>query len=206
MKRIIPFLFLLQCIFSLRVTAQNYGNEWINYNQSYYKFSVFKDGLYRIPISSLFALGLPSTISGSQLQMFRDGKEVTLFVTNAATLSGTDYIEFYGEKANGDLDRELYQNPEFQLNPQLNLISDTAYYFITYNSSSTNKRFAVRANNLSSPPLKENYYWEKVKNNYRSVFSNGPSYFGQYENPVLYLNSSQIDTLKQHTNEKILPH
>lgn len=193
MKRIIPFLFLLQCICSLRVAAQNYGNEWINYSQSYYKFSIFKDGLYRIPVSNLLALGLPSTINGSQLQMFRDGKEVTLFVTNAGTLNGTDYIEFYGEKANGDLDKELYLNPAFQLNPQLNLTSDTAYYFITYNTSSNNKRFAVLANNLSSPPLKETYYWEKVKNNYRSVFSNGPSYFGQYENPVLYLNSSQYE-------------
>jgi hypothetical protein len=128
MKKLITCLILLTTIFSLPGYAQTFGNEWINYGQSYYKFKVGKDNIYRISISSLHALGMPTTVSGSQLQLIREGKEIPLYVSNANTLSGTDFMEFYGEKANGAVDLPLYQFPEMQLNPDMNLLSDTAYY------------------------------------------------------------------------------
>lgn len=178
-----------------KLDAQTYGNEWINYNQTYYKFRVYKDSIYRIPVSSLTALGLPSTVNGANLQMFRDGQEIPIYVSTSSVLTSIDYIEFFGEKANGKVDLPLYKNSNLQLNSDINLVSDTAYYFITYNALSTNKRFSFRLNNLVSPPVKESYFWNKQRINYRGEYSAGSSdNSGANTNPALYtLNSSQYE-------------
>jgi hypothetical protein len=189
------FVLVLICMMSYHLYAQSYGNEWINYSQSYYKFKIVNNGIYRIPVSSLYQLGMPQTVNGSQLQLFRDGQEVALFVSNDGNLTSNDYIEFYGERADGKLDVSLYKNPNHQLNPHMNLISDTAFYFLTYNNSNTNKRYTLHNNNIVSPPLKEAYFWDKVTLNYRgaSAFAEGPSYFGANQSPVIYLTSSQFE-------------
>ena len=206
-KKIILFAILIVCLSNFHSIAQTFGNEWINYNQTYFKFKVAKDSIYRISISSLTALGLPSTVEGSNFQLFRDGQEVPIFVTSNTALTSIDYVEFYGEKANGKLDALLYQNPNLQLNPDINLISDTAFYFLTYNSSTTNKRYDFRTNNIVNPPLKEDYFWNKVKINYRGEFSAGKSSDeGGQTNPALYnLNSSQYEEegyVKKFTTNK----
>jgi hypothetical protein len=195
MKKLITCLILLTTIFSLPGYAQTFGNEWINYGQSYYKFKVGKDNIYRISISSLHALGMPTTVSGSQLQLIREGKEIPLYVSNANTLSGTDFMEFYGEKANGAVDLPLYQFPEMQLNPDMNLLSDTAYYFITYNNLSTNLRWNESSNNISSPPQKEDYCWNRLRTNFRNEFVSGASApEGNLPGGARYeLNSSQYE-------------
>lgn len=194
MLKLFRRLFLILIVFSsLKSTAQIFGNEWIQYNQTYYKFQVHKDSVYRIPMSSLFALGMPNNVQGANLQLFRDGQEVAIFVSNAGALSANDYIEFYGRKANGKVDAPLYKDVNWQLNPNQNSISDTAYYFVTFNNLNTNKRFTLQANNLANPPLKETYFWDKMQTQYREAFSGGPSYIGQFSNPVLYQFSSQYE-------------
>ncbi|MBK7762302.1 MAG: hypothetical protein IPI46_02885 [Bacteroidetes bacterium] len=190
-KQLVTFIVLL-FLLQTKVYSQVYGNEWINYSQTYYKFGVFRDDIYRIPISQLIALGLPSSVTGDNLQLFRDGNEMPLYVNNSGVLNSTDYIEFYAEKANGAVDAALYKNPNDQLNPNQNLISDTAYYFITFNTAANHKRYIPRANNLTSLPIKEAYFWDKVKANYRGSFAAGPSYY--YPTiPVIYINSSQFE-------------
>lgn len=179
--------------FAFPAQAQIFGNEWINYNQTYYKFKIYGDSLYRIPIASLYALGMPNNVLGENLQLFRDGQEVPIFVSTNGALSGADYVEFYGTKANGKVEESLYKDVNWQLNPNQNSISDTAYYFITYNNLNNNKRFTLLNNNLANPPLKETYFWDKFQKQYREAFSGGPSYIGQFSNPVLYQYSSQFE-------------
>jgi hypothetical protein len=187
---LLGIILMLTCSRILR--AQSFGNEWINYGQTYFKFGVFRDDIYRIPISQLNALGFPSTVNGENIQIFRDGNEIPIYVSNAGTLSASDYIEFFGEKANGAVDAALYKNPAHQLNPNQNLLTDTAYYFITFDNNNNHKRFTPRSNNLSSPPLKEDYFWDKFKTSYRGSFASGPSYY-YATTPVLYINSSQYE-------------
>ena len=184
--------FLVLFYFVHSMNAQTYGNEWINYSQTYYKFGVFRDDIYRISISQLTALGLPTSVNGANLQLFRDGAEVAMYVSNNGLLSGTDYVEFYGEKANGVVDLPLFKNASAQLNPAQNLLSDTAYYFLTFNASTNNNRFVERINNLNSPPAKENYFWDKTRVNYRSGFVSGTSYYFP-STDVIYLCSSQYE-------------
>jgi hypothetical protein len=187
---LLGIILMLTCSRILR--AQSFGNEWINYGQTYFKFGVFRDDIYRIPISQLNALGFPSTVNGENIQIFRDGNEIPIYVSNAGTLSAADYIEFFGEKANGAVDAALYKNPAHQLNPNQNLLTDTAYYFITFDNTNNHKRFTPRSNNLSSPPPKEDYFWDKFKTSYRGSFASGPSYY-YATTPVLYINSSQYE-------------
>ncbi|MBK6818925.1 MAG: hypothetical protein IPG85_04640 [Bacteroidetes bacterium] len=194
MKKYLAYVFLFAMSFLFQQsTAQTFGNEWIQYNQTYYKFKIHADSLYRIPISSLLALGMPNNVLGDNLQLFRDGQEVPIFVSNNAALNGNDYIEFYGTKANGKVEEPLYKNPAWQLNPNQNSVSDTAFYFITFNNAVNNKRFTQINNNLNNPPLAETYFWDKIQKQYRESFSGGPSYIGQFNNPVLYQFSSQFE-------------
>jgi hypothetical protein len=111
---------ILLCVSFGIANAQQYGNEWINYAQSYYKFAVSKDSVYRVPISQLTAAGMPTTVQGANLQLFRDGVEVPIYVSQNGVLSSTDFIDFYGEKAKGNIDTRLYKNAALQLNPNLN--------------------------------------------------------------------------------------
>lgn len=195
MIKYFKYLFLFSIgLIVVQSKAQTFGNEWINYSQTYYKFKIFKDSLYRIPVSSLYALGMPNNVQGENLQLFRDGEEVTVFVSSSGALTGNDYIEFYGTAANGKVDLPLFKNAAWQLNPNQNSISDTAYYFVTYNNSNNNKRFALLNNNLNNPPLAETYFWDKFQRQYRESFNGGPSYIGQFNNPVLYQYSSQFET------------
>src|SRR5690554_6854857 len=74
-------IFLLVLLTSLPVWAQTYGNEWINYNQKYYQFSITKDGVYRISHQSLIDAGIPiGTITANQIQVFGKQREVPLYV------------------------------------------------------------------------------------------------------------------------------
>jgi tetratricopeptide (TPR) repeat protein len=44
-KKIILFLILIVCLSNFHSIAQTFGNEWINYNQTYFKFKVAKDSI-----------------------------------------------------------------------------------------------------------------------------------------------------------------
>lgn len=193
LKRIYILFLFITCIGGLKSNAQVFGNEWINFNQTYYKFKVFKDSLYRISIAELHALGMPTNVIGANLQLIRDGIEEPIFVSNSATLVASDFIEFYGRKADGKIDTAYYKSTMAQLNPNQNIISDTAFYFITYNTLSTNKRFNPVSNTIVNPPVKESFFWDKISFNYRNSFVAGPSYFGAGQTPVIYLNSSQFE-------------
>ncbi len=168
------------------VQAQPYGNEWIKFGNTYYKFRIHKDGIYRIAKSQLDALGMGS-VPGQNFALFRDGKEVPVFVSNSGVLSNNDYIEFFGEKANGEIDKSLYHQPANQPNAALNIISDTAFYFLTHDAS-THQRLQAVNNIVPTPaPTPAPYCWSTVvptKNN-RGVYAQGYS----YDHRLLYYSS-----------------
>ena len=185
--------FCLLAMLATPASAQVYGNEWINYNQTYFKFRVFKDSVYRIPATDLFALGMPNTVSGSQLQLLREGEEQAMFVSNNGVLGATDFIEFWATKADGKPNKPLYANPANQSNPYTHIVSDSAYYFLTFDNAANHLRYIQQANNLVNLPVKENYIFDFVKASYKSVLSGGVSHFGQSQTPVIFLTSSQFE-------------
>ena len=137
MKKLLLSFFIL---FALKANAQ-LNNSWIDYSKTYYKFTLAKDTLCRIPQTAIAVLGL-SSVNADHFQLWRNGQQVRLYTSvSNAPLGAADYIEFWGEMNDGKADKMLYRNPDFQLNDKYSLETDTAAYFLTVNSASTNLRY-----------------------------------------------------------------
>ncbi|HLU17375.1 MAG TPA: C25 family cysteine peptidase [Edaphocola sp.] len=168
--------------------AQVLGNEWINYNQFYFKFKVGSPGIYRIPFSVLQSFGMGS-IPGNQFAIYREGSQVPIYVSAQGTLSTNDYIEFYGSAASGKMDTELYIPSSRQGNDEMSILTDTAVYFLTYSSSGPHLRLTLQSNLLpSTPPVAEPYCITKVypNANPRAAFSPGESYYTSTASSSVY--------------------
>src|SRR5690348_7997391 len=88
------------------------GNEWINFNQSYFKIPVGKDGIYKLGYTDLQAAGFPlGSVDPRNIQLFHRGEEQAIYIEGEADaqLNPSDFIEFYGQRNDGTLDAELYQ-------------------------------------------------------------------------------------------------
>lgn len=179
MKHFIPAILLL--IFQSPLHAQMwngqdtlYGNEWINYEQTYYKIPVAEDGIYRISYATLRAAGLPVEENNARrYQLFHLGQEVPLYTpANPNTpLQTGDYLEFYGEQNRAELDRFLFQNPEEEmLNPFYSMFTDTAAYFLTVGAPGEEdgfgKRYREVENELDNLPEQEAWYWDTLQLNF----------------------------------------
>ncbi len=159
MRQLIYALIFLFIIFSKLTYGQQYGNEWIDFSRSYFKVQVYKEGMYKIPYQLLVDNGIPTgTVTGANFQLFFMGEEVPIFVTTSGILSSGDYIEFYGRKNDGQFDQLLYPDSSWQPNTFNSLFNDTAIYYITWNGLSTNERYTNVTNDISSPPVKEDFY------------------------------------------------
>src|SRR5690348_16339673 len=130
MSRIFTLLFLL-----IGFTAiGQYNNEWIKHPQTYYKFKVGSNGLYRIPKSTLDAAGI-GTVDVRFLELWRNGAKVPVYPTTASgPLAAGGYIEFWGEANDGKPDKELYRNAAYQHTTAKSLLTDTAVYFLSVNT------------------------------------------------------------------------
>ena len=120
-------------------TFGQFGNEWINYNQSYYRIPVIKNGIHRLTYEDLSSAGVPvNSIDPRRVQVFRRGTEQAInfhYLEAPADnqFEAGEYLEFYGEKNDGATDVDLYKNPAHHPHPYYNLYSDTATYFLTWN-------------------------------------------------------------------------
>jgi len=146
-----------------------YGNEWINYNQSYFKIKVAQDGMHRLSKTALESAGVPiNDINASQLQLYYMGQEVAIHTTTESTFGSGDYLEFYGMKNRGELDRYIYSDPDNEmLNPEYSLVTDTSAYFLTWVSSGTSvRRYNNISNDLNNLPGAESFYMERALANF----------------------------------------
>lgn len=136
------------------------GNEWIDYDQSYYKMMLAEDGLYRVSYADLQSAGVPvAGLTGAELQVFYFGQEQSIIVSTEGPLTSSDYIEFVGVKNRGELDKYLYTQQEDPLNPMYSLFSDTSAYFLTWEQGVDGKRFQNETVDLSSNTLNaEEFY------------------------------------------------
>ncbi|MCC6252412.1 MAG: T9SS type A sorting domain-containing protein [Bacteroidia bacterium] len=126
--------------------AQNFTNSWINYSQNYYKFPITQNGIYRINYNSLQNAGFPvNSVNPKNIQLFGRGKEVPLYVygEDDEVFDNTDYIEFYAQSNDGWFDSLVYDQPQHIGNPYYSLFNDTAYYFLTWNTSLANQRYTL---------------------------------------------------------------
>ncbi len=168
------FFILLFLIASLPLCAQQYNNEWINYGQTYYKFSVGSAGLYRIPKSVLDNAG----IGGTNVQFFelwRNGALVRLYPSvPSGPLPANGYLEFWGEPNDGIADNRLYRDSVFQHSKTVSLITDTAAYFLSVNTTQAGNFHVDMPNNVASNILPvEPYFMYTAEVNFRNRMNQG---------------------------------
>jgi hypothetical protein len=124
--------------------AQTFGNEWIKYDQSYYNFKVYREGIYRMDYQTLVNSGINTNLfSSANIQLFGKEKEQPIFIVDGGdnVFGPGDYFLFYANKNDGWLDSTLYEDPNTIGNPSYSLFNDTIHYFFTWNNSTNNKRF-----------------------------------------------------------------
>ena len=168
---------LLLIGFSSQLNAQVFSNSWINFNNTYFKFKVGSDDIYRINKTKLDSLGF-SNVTGNQFAIFREGVEIPIRTSTNGVFGANDYIEFFGRKADGKIDKQLYTNPDFQPNDQFNLLTDSAVYFLTYDNT-THLRYQEINNPIPSPsPTPAPYCWVNayLPSNYLT-YQNGESFY-----------------------------
>jgi hypothetical protein len=151
-----------------------HGNEWINFNQDYYKIDVGEDGIYRILYDTLSADDFPiNLVRGDQMRIFHRGKEVHIHVSTDGVFQNDDFIEFYGYKNDGHLDQFLYRDPADQLRTDFSLYSDTSSYFLTWDDAPNKLRIVTIENDVSNPSEKEEYcYYETRASVNSTVYKN----------------------------------
>jgi len=149
---------LLLCVLSLLVysaaEAQVYENSWINYGQQYFKIKISQDGIYRINKNTLIFSGVPASANDPRkLQLFHNGQEEYIYVEGESdgVFDANDFVEFYGRKNDGSLDKNLYADSSWQPNPRYSLFTDTSVYFLTYSLTTNGKRVtSVNNSNYSA--------------------------------------------------------
>lgn len=170
-KRIIFILFLLPCV----LFAQN-QNDWIDYDQSYFKFPIATNGVYRIGFQDLINGGInTNNLDPRNIQIFAKGKEIPIYIQGESdgTFDPNDFIEFYAEGNDGWYDHKLFSDSAHVLNPYTSMYTDTLYHYLTWNASFSNSRykddFDLNFNAYQPSP----YFWDEGKVIGRSQFNGG---------------------------------
>lgn len=167
---------LIICLFSFLSLGQEYGNEWINYSQNYYRFQITATGIHRINYDDLQAAGIPvASFSHENIQVFGRRQEVPIWIelNGDGTFNTGDYILFYAEKNDGWIDSSLYVDPNSLSNPAYNLYNDTINYFFTWNNLTTNLRYTDPTDSDFSSYTPAAFAWQKFTTEYHNTYLQG---------------------------------
>jgi len=152
-----------------------YGNEWIDYNRSYYKIQIAQEGIYRLSYQTLVDAGIPvNGIDAKTFQLYHRGIEQAIFIENqgASQIEPGEYLEFYGQKNDGTLDAAMYLPASNQPHPYYNLYSDTTAYFLTWSSSNGKRMVFFNESNVGGLPA-ETSHNQEILNLYTTNYSLG---------------------------------
>lgn len=156
--------------------SQTFGNEWINYNQSYYSLKIVNDGVYRIYTADLIDAGIPvASIASENFQLFGREKEVPLHIVDGgdSSMDSADYILFFAQRNDGWLDSTIYLNPTTLASPGLSLYNDTIQYFLTWNNSTSNLRYTVETDVDFASYTPATHFLSFVKQSYTGEYYEG---------------------------------
>lgn len=174
--------------------SQILESSWINFNQTYVKIGVARDGIYRFKYVDLVNLGLPvSSINPKLFKLFVRGSEVPVFVfgedDNSFDLQ--DYVEFAGQRNMGGKHREL--NPFGEpYNEYLGRYSDTTIYWLTWGQSNGLRVVTSSGNpNIIADTLK--YYPEVIHYERDVWFDFSMADLVRREMPFWYENKTWVD-------------
>ena len=151
-------------------------NSWINYDQNYFKFPVLEEAIYKIEFNDLVSAGINATsIDPRNIQIFAKGEEIPIYIQGESdgSFDSGDFIEFYAEGNDGWYDHELFSDSAHNLNPYVSMFSDTLYYFLTWNTGTSNKRFVDDLDLNYGDYTPVDYYYSEVVKTSNANFSSG---------------------------------
>ncbi|MEQ9298263.1 MAG: C25 family cysteine peptidase [Cyclobacteriaceae bacterium] len=156
------------------------ANQWIDYNQTYFKIKLAEDGIYRLSRQELIEAGVPvASIDPRRVQLFHNGNEQAIHIQGQSDgiFDQVDYIEFYGRRNTGETETALYRTPDAQPHPYHSLFSDSSSYFLTWNltSASGKRRTSYIENNVTNIPA-ESHHNSLVRRLYTNQYHEGRSY------------------------------
>lgn len=162
-------------LFSAEGYAQ-YGQEWVNHEQQYWKFDVVEDGIHTVDYQTLVNAGFPvGTIDPRNIQVIGRQKEIQIQIDGEddGVFNPQDKILIYAKGNDGWLDTETYLDPGAQNNKFHSLFNDTASYFITYNDDLDNLRMDIfEADNFNDYEPAD-YCWFRSRQNYTEEYLQG---------------------------------
>lgn len=174
-KSLLLFSFIVCGFFA---EAQSFGNEWItDPTKPYYRIDVPVDGVYRIPGAIVNSYFGPS-VQKQNFVLYNHGKTVPMYISGTGnTLGNSDYIEFYGKHNTGEMDAQLYRNPDDQMNPTYSMFTNTsAYYLAAITPALPHPRYTDTSNNINTSLTPEKYFMYLSEVNYPT----GMYYEGKY--------------------------
>lgn len=170
-------------------TGGLYGNEWIEYDQPYYRLAIMDEGFYRLD-STYLADALSagghslSGIDPRELQLWHMGVQQPVHVQGEAdgSFDGGDFLEFFGNRNDGHFDSLLFASADLMLHQEFSLINDTASYYLTWTPGVTGLRLDNRANSLSGAPAPDPYVEYEAETVFKvfSQFTKGRDYSEVY--------------------------
>ena len=144
--------------------------------QSYYKFKIGSDGLYRIDYNTLNNVGVPvASIDPRNIDIYLNGSEVKIFVSGEldGKFDASDFIEFVGKKNDGSLDRALYSNPSEHTNPYESLYADSSVYFLTWDATTSDNHIESYNDPNFVGKNKDDYFFHTVITSYKNDYFEG---------------------------------
>lgn len=159
------FLTCLIVFFAI-IIAKAQDPIWYDYSLTYYKIPTAQDGIYRVSADVLQASGLNlSTLDPRMIRVFHRGKEVAIHVEgeNDGKVDPQDYIDFYGIRNDGELDKKLYTTLPTVPNPYYNTYTDTTAFFLTVTPGTPGKRMSQRPVPAANLPQITSYETQQLQ-------------------------------------------
>lgn len=164
---------VLLCFIGFLSQGQQNGNEWINFGQDYIKLKIAETGFYRVTSAELQSAGFPvGSVPAEGVSLYRKGREVAIRrVTNSDGIT-LDYFDFYGQANDGESDALLYKE-EAQVEGELSLFTDTATYFVTWNSTGSGSSIRQSAVNDNTGLVPEEYVLTETEQFFKNEYHLG---------------------------------
>ncbi|MEH0155508.1 C25 family cysteine peptidase [Limibacter armeniacum] len=205
MRYILVFILLtFSYLHSFAQSASEFKNSWIKDDQKYFKLKVSENGVYRVTYDELKSAGFPVlTAKFNEHQMYWRGLEVAILVHDDDGdnfWDAGDYIEFYGQKNEGFLDKELFQSGGGNsTNPYESLYGDATYYFLTVEPNLTQpKRIQTAQVSESGLGVVTEVYRRKLFS-YKDNFSYGEPAYIDFERDKEHIYNSSYNSVKGYT-------
>lgn len=118
------------------------NQDWINFNNPYYKLSIIEDGIYRLDYDYLSEIDLNfNGIDPQKIKLYESGIEIPIYVSGQEdnVFNEGDYIEFYGQKNYSKENYRIVNQSNQEYNEYMNRYSDTSYYFLTFDNMNGNR-------------------------------------------------------------------